>query len=158
LKALLLLLLVFLISFPSCEGDQGPVGPEGPQGESGSGIGYTNDPYLGYGWGGDFVEVATVTFEITEAQSTVFILATDNVWSAGGTACKCAVRLSFDGAADDKTMHMIDIPNTSGSNNGASVSTSAMKTFSEGSHTVTLERSGCMTDKHPHINVIVLNN
>lgn len=163
MKNLAFLLLIFLVAFPSCEGDQGPVGPdgaegpEGIEGEPGSGIGYTNDPQVGYGWGDDFVEVATVTFEVPDDQTTVFFLATDNVWGTGA-ACKFAVRLVFDGVADDKTMIMVNNPVGTGGNNGASVSTSAMKVLDAGSHTVTLERDGCMTDKHPHLNVIVLGN
>jgi hypothetical protein len=163
LKHLLYLTLIFLMVLTSCEGDQGPVGPEGPEGpegiegEPGSGIGYTNDPQVGYGWGGDFVEAASVTFDVQEDGTTVFFVATDNVWGTGA-ACKCAVRMAFDGVADDKTMIMVDIPTATSSNNGASVSTSAMKVLDAGSHTVRLERSGCMTDKHPHINVIVLGN
>ena len=84
-------------------------------------------------------------------------LATDNVWGTGA-ACKFAVRLTFDGVADDKTMIMVDNPVAAAGNNGASVSTSAMKVLSAGTHTVTLERSGCSTDMHPHLNVIVLGN
>ena len=81
MKTLPFLLLIFLVAFPSCEGDQGPVGPEGPdgpEGTPGSGIGYTNDPQVGFGWGHSFVEATSVTFEITET-STVFFLATENV-------------------------------------------------------------------------------
>jgi hypothetical protein len=157
LKTLLFLLLIFLVAFPSCEGDQGPVGPEGPDGAVGSGIGFTNDPSIGFSWSHSYQEAASVTFEITETESNVFFLATENVWGLGA-ACKFAVRLSFDGTADDKTLVMVNIPVTSAGNNGASVSTSAMKVFGQGTHTVTLERSGCSLDKHPHINVIILGN
>jgi len=160
LKTLPFLLLLFLVAFPSCEGDQGPVGPEGPdgpEGTPGSGIGYTNEPQAGFGWGGTFVEAASVTFDITETESTVFFLATENVWGSGA-ACKFAVRLVFDGVVDDKTLIMVDNPVTTAGNNGASVSTSAMKVFDAGTHTVTLERSGCSFDMHPHLNVIVLGN
>jgi len=159
LKTLPFLLLIFLVAFPSCEGDQGPVGPEGPEGIEGVpgiGTGYSNDPQVGFSWGHSFEEAASVTFEITET-STVFLIATENVWGSGA-ACKFAVRLVFDGTADDKTMIMVDNPVTTADNNGASVSTSAMKVLDAGSHTVTLERSGCSFDKHPHINVIVLGN
>ena len=160
MKAVPFLLLFFLAALISCEGDQGPAGPQGPEGPigaPGSGIGYTNDPSLGFGWGGAFVDVASVTFEITETESNVFFLATENVWGTGA-ACKFAVRLSFDGVADDETLIMVDNPATGSGNNGSSVSTSAMKIFDQGTHTVTLERSGCSFDKHPHINVIVLGN
>ncbi len=163
MKTLLFLLLVFLVAFPSCEGDQGPVGPDGPEGTTGtdgtdgSGIGYTNIlPTPNWGWGGTFEEAASVTFELTET-STVFVLATDNVWGTGA-ACLFAVRLVFDGTADDKTMIMVDNPVASGGNNGSSVSTSAMKSLGAGTHTVTLERSGCGFDKNPHLNIIVLGN
>lgn len=157
MKTLLFLLLIFLVAFPSCEGDQGPVGPEGPDGAAGSGIGFTNDPSIGFSWGHSFQEAASVTFDITEEESTVFFIATENVWGPGA-ACKFAVRLVFDGVADNKTLIMVDNPVTTSGNNGASVSTSAMKVFGQGTHTVTLERSGCSFDKHPHINVIVLGN
>lgn len=162
-KALLFLLMIFLVAFPACEGDQGPTGPEGPEGPeglegaAGSGIGYTNDPSIGFSWGHSFVEAASVTFDITEEESTVFFIATENVWGSGA-ACKFAVRLVFDGVADDKTLIMAENPVTAAGNNGVSVSTSAMKVLSAGTHTVTLERSGCSFDKHPHINVIVLGN
>lgn len=159
MKTLSFLLLIFLVAFPSCEGDQGPVGPEGPEGVEGvpgSGIGYTNDPSLGFGWGHSFVEAASVTFELTET-STVFFLATNNVWGSGA-ACKFAVRLVFDGTADDKTLIIAENPVTSIGNNAAAVSTSAMKVLSAGTHTVTLERDGCILDMHPHLNVIVLGN
>jgi hypothetical protein len=163
LKNLLFLLLIFLVAFPACEGDQGPVGPEGPEGAAGadgadgSGIGYTNDtPTPNWGWGGTFEEAASVTFTLAET-STVFVLATENVWGPG-SACLFCVRLVFDGTPDDETMVMVDNPVASGGNNGASVSTSAMKSLAAGNHTVTLERSGCSFDKNPHINVIVLNN
>ena len=159
MKTLLFLLLIFLVAFPSCEGDQGPVGPEGPEGVEGtpgSGTGYTNDPQVGFSWGHSFEEAASVTFELTET-STVFFLATENVWGSGA-ACKFAVRLVFDGVADDNTVIMTEIPVTAAGNNGAAVSTSAMKVLSAGSHTVALERSGCSFDKHPHLNVIVLGN
>lgn len=142
---------------PSCEGEEGPVGPEGPEGVPGSGIGYTNDPRAGFGSGLTFVEAASVTFEITEDQSNVFFLATENVWGSGA-ACKCVVRLAFDGVADDKTMILVDVPVTASGNNGASVTTSAMKVLSQGTHTVTLERGGCSLDVHPHLNVIILGN
>jgi len=79
------------------------------------------------------------------------------VWGSGA-ACKFAVRLVFDGVADDKTLIMAENPVTTAGNNGASVSTSAMKVLDAGTHTVTLERSGCSIDKHPHLNVIVLGN
>jgi len=160
LKTLPFLLLIFLAASPSCEGDQGPVGPEGPEGVEGVpgiGTGYTNDPQLGYGWGVTFETAASVTFEITEDGTTVFFLATDNVWGTGA-ACKFAVRLVFDGVADDKTLIIANNPVSSIGNNGASVSTSAMKVFDAGTHTVTLERDGCMIDMHPHLNVIVLGN
>lgn len=157
MRTALFLLIVFLVAFPSCEGDEGPVGPTGPEGPPGSGAGYTNDPSLGYSWGGTWTDAANVTFDVTEEQSTVFFLATVNVWGPG-SACKSAVRLSFDGTADDKTMIMVDIPTATGGNNGASVATSAMKVFAQGSHTVTLQRSGCAFSVHPHINVIVLGN
>jgi hypothetical protein len=55
-------------------------------------------------------------------------------------------------------MVMVDNPVASGGNNGASVSTSAMKSLAAGTHTVALERSGCSLDKNQHLNVIVLNN
>ncbi|HSG28167.1 MAG TPA: hypothetical protein VLA34_06785 [Candidatus Krumholzibacterium sp.] len=156
MKRVSILLFAVLLA-AGCEGDRGPVGPEGPEGLPGSGIGYTNDPYVGFNWGGSFVEVASVTFDVPEDGTTVFFLATDNVWGPGA-ACKSALRLVFDGVADDRTLMMVDIPTATSSNNGASVATSAMKVLDAGSHTVMLERSGCMTDKHPHINVIVLSN
>ncbi len=160
MKTLLFLLLIFLVAFPSCEGDQGPTGPEGPEGPdgaAGSGIGFTNDPSVGFSWGHSFVEAASVTFEITEEESTVIFIATESVWGTGA-ACKFVVRLVFDGTADDNTLIMVDNPVTTSGNNGASVSTSAMKVLSQGTHTVALERSGCSLDKHPHLNVIVLGN
>ena len=157
MRFIVFFLLVFLAAFPSCEGDQGPVGPEGPEGPPGSGVGYSNDPSAGFGWGGTWTDAATVTFDVTEAQSTVFFSATVNVWGTGA-ACKTAVRLSFDGAADDKTMIMVDVPVTASGNNGASVATTAMKILPQGSHTVTLQRSGCSFSQHPHVNVIVLGD
>lgn len=157
MRALAAILLLSLVLFASCEGDRGPIGPEGPPGSTGSGIGYTNSVNTAFGWGGSFVEAVSVTFEVTDTESMVFFLATDNVWGLG-PACKCAIRLSFDGVAADNTMVMADIPTSTGGNNGASITTSAMRSFSQGSHTVTLERSGCNFDQHERLNVIVLGN
>lgn len=157
MRTLAFILLVFLVAFPSCEGEDGPVGPEGPPGVPGSGIGYSNDPSLGMSWSGTFVEAASVTFEITEEQSTVFFLATNNVWGPG-TPCVFVIRLAFDGVADDKTLVYVDNPVAAVGSNGASVTTSTMKVFARGTHTVTLQRSGCSLDKHPHLNVIILGN
>lgn len=138
-------------------GDQGPIGPEGPPG---SGVGFHNTPTPGYGWGGTFTSAASVDFEVTETQSLVYFQADVGVWNYPGTAaCKAAIRLTFDGAADDVTLASLDLPATTlGGNNLGMLMTSAMKTFSQGTHTVSLERSGCSFSKHPHLNVIVLSN
>ncbi len=157
MKALALILLVFLVVFPSCEGEEGPVGPEGVAGVPGSGIGYSNDPSPGYGSGLTFVEAASVTFEITEEESNVFIIATDNVWGPGA-ACISIIRLVIDDVVEDNTLVMVDIPNAVGGNNGASLTTSTMLVLSQGSHTVKLERGGCSFDMNPHLNVIILGN
>lgn len=157
MRALALLLLVFLIAFPSCEGEEGPVGPEGPAGVPGSGIGYSNDPSVGYGSGLTFVEAASVTFEITEEESNVFIIATDNVWGSG-TPCITAIRLVIDDVDEDNTLMMVDVPAAISGNNTASLTTSTMVVLSQGSHTVKLERGGCSFDMHPHLNIIVLGN
>ena len=157
MRALALILLVSLVVLPSCEGEEGPVGPEGPAGVSGSGIGYSNDPVAGHGSGITFEEAASVTFEITEEQSNVFIIATDNVWGTG-VACISVIRLVIDDVVEDNTLVMVDIPNAVSGNNGGSLTTSTMIVLSQGSHTVKLERGGCSSDMNPHLNVIVLGN
>lgn len=157
MRAFTLILLVFLVIFPSCEGEEGPVGPEGISGVPGSGIGYSNDPSIGYGSGLTFVEAASVTFEITEEESNVFIIATDNVWGSG-VPCVCVIRLVIDDVVEGNTLVLVDIPVASGGNNGASATTSMMKVFSQGTHTAKLERGGCSFDMHPHLNVIILGN
>jgi hypothetical protein len=81
------------------------------------------------------------------------------VWGTGTAACKAAIRLRFDGAADDATLASFDLPITTiGGNNLGMLMTSAMKTFSQGTHTVTVERAGCSFSQNPHLNVIVLSN
>ncbi|UCC85523.1 MAG: collagen-like protein [Gemmatimonadota bacterium] len=163
--------LLFAFGLMSCEGDVGPVGPEGeqgpvgdqgpigPEGPAGSGVGFHNTPSPGYGWGGTWVTDASVDFDVTETQSLVYFQADVGVWHTGVAACKAAIRLTFDGTPDDLTLASIDLPATQiGGNNLGMLMTSRMRTFSQGTHTVTLEREGCSTSKHPHLNVIVLGN
>ena len=155
MRALALLLLVFLIALPSCEGEEGPVGPEGPPG---SGLGFANDPSPGYGSGLTFDEAASVTFDVTENDSKVFIVATDNVWGAG-TACFTVIRLVIDDVVESNTYMAVDVPDaTGGGNNMGCLTTSTMVTLSQGTHTVKLERGGCSFDMNPHLNIIVLGN
>jgi hypothetical protein len=50
------------------------------------------------------------------------------VWGTGTAACKAAIRLRFDGAADDATLASFDLPITTiGGNNLGMLMTSAMK-------------------------------
>jgi hypothetical protein len=72
------------------------------------------------------------------------------------------IRLTFDGVADDVTLVHSDVPVSTFGNNKGVLMTSSMKTFSQGTHTVTLEHGGwagnCLGTMHPHLNVIVLGN
>jgi hypothetical protein len=157
----------------SCEGDLGPVGPAGtegpagdegaigPEGPPGSGVGFHNTPTPGFGSGLTFVTAASVDFDVTETQSLVYFQADVGVWG-DGTPCKAGIRLTFDGVADDLTLVHSDVPVSNLGNNMGVLMTSTMKTFSQGTHTVTLEQGGwagnCGIYKHPHLNVIVLGN
>ncbi len=139
-------------------GDQGPIGPEGPPG---SGVGFHNTPRVGFGSGLTYVPVASVDFDVTETQSLVYFQADLAVWG-NGTPCVGGIRLTFDGVADDLTMHLLNVPVAFLGNNRAVAMTSSVKTFSQGAHTVTLEggswAGNCNIYKHPHLNVIVLSN
>ena len=165
--------LLFGFGLISCEGDLGPVGPEGdegpagdegpigPEGPAGSGVGFHNNPTVGFGSGLTYVEAASVDFDVTETQSLVYFQADLAVWG-NGTPCLGGIRLTFDGVADDVTIHHIDVPASSFGNNKGVATTSTMKTFSQGTHTVTLEggswAGNCNIYKHPHLNVIVFRN
>jgi hypothetical protein len=165
--------LLFAFGLMSCEGDVGPVGPEGdqgpagnqgligPEGPPGSGVGFHNTPSPGFGSGLTFNTAASVDFDVTETQSLVYFQADVGVWG-NGTPCLAGIRLTFDGVVDDVTLVHSDVPAAVTGNNMGVLMTSTMKTFSQGTHTVTLEQGGwagnCGITMNPHLNVIVLGN
>ncbi len=165
--------LLFAFGLMSCEGDVGPVGPEGdpgpvgdqgpigPEGPAGSGVGFHNTPTQGFGSGLAFNTVTSVDFDVTETQSLVYFQADVAVWG-NGAPCLAGIRLTFDGVVDDVTLVLSDVPVAFSGNNKGVLMTSGMSTFSQGTHTVTLEHAGasgnCLITMHPHLNVIVLGN